>query len=1371
MILLKYLLIKIYLIMKKKQFIFVCLLFSIVSLNSQTQGLQSAALLAACQSYPSNTIYTPMSYFTFDKPSPNAYDDCMPGMPGAVIPAGGSVFQIQQNALVGNCLRIFPGAGSWQAYFPNILYSLNNEYLTNNSRGFTYEFVFRINADYFSSFAVWLKGSNRISISDEDIAGQLLAEDGSNPPFLMTLYSKLIGNGKLSTNYFLDKQWHHIAYTFDGNFGTYRIWIDGEIITPLDYVPPPSYQPLVPREMPAVVNYPSLTIVGLGSGGSIDFDEMAFYTDALPDNMIYQHYLNVMQQNQHYDALYNPAIIAPPPVDPTLANYDPLDFAPNHPFIAGIPQTLDATNSNNNAIPAVSQQLEKFPLPRYKKNHGLNKNINWMDNEYLGRVGGFRNGPHDIRVQTELATNWNYMFNLNPNAAFSSIYQHDLNAFANTHPQFKYSVLTNMNFIKIGEPADALGAYPCNPSLYGYFAPNNINETYFQNLGHAMNSKLAINVLNNTIQPLTAPIDYISENGFESPLFSMNAGGCPYNDPNAIATHNLWPNTFPTYFEYYGYSRARLEKAYRDELITNSAPSFPQLQNTKFSKYLVSSVYEDSYFENYSQHRFLQTPFVHNGNINYYSTPPFYIRATYEWKQPQGGTNWGVRQIIANPFNGGSSGRKYEIAIGDSLFAPFISAGWTDESRNVRPGQWLGLLKILGLVGADYYHTGYFNVTSGNLFTTGTTFPVDPKLWCYQAVMPSYAQGITSRYEKYLHNSSIHEFSYAGSSFFMVRKASGQNKYLVYGTQQQYSNIIGNAPISTQYKIDVPTKPDIDGLKFEIRRQGSTYIYDNSNASAPIFYQLDKWHESTHPSYWTSDFNFEAEVNDNVNNFNYNLVTQRPTGVAPKDFTIYDTYIAFAASDPKADYIFAPRTNNSNYQVWLRLRKNVSSTGSTGVRVYLDGNLLYTMACISNTNWQWYGFDGCTLQKMLLNNVSNTEHVVSVEPIGVGLEFDQLSLKTNLNSSIGVPLACNTCTPTANNKSICYNTKASLTANGSTACKSANTVKWFSDVQLQNQVGTGLSYTTPVLTATTTYYLAFFSGTCHGPSVPVTVTVNPLPIVNAGPDIYTCSDGTLINLTPSPVGGTWTANPYLTGNVFNKALVPSTVIVSNLTYNYTDPVTTCTNADLMSIYIVNNANFSSSIIGPASICSNSSGTYNLTTTNATLQNIMANANLQWQLVNVGTQPVTMVGNSVTNPAVLSTGILANGSIANLRVNYSCNNVIYTVGSKNITKKTTGCSFPRLSNTNSNDLSSAKIDASVIVMPNPNDGQFGVKFNNPNFDKCSLVLKNVFDQIIIRKDDIDTSIKHEFKIDVASGIYFLSVIVDDKIVNTVKVIKE
>src|SRR6185295_18320158 len=78
-------------------------------------------------------------------------------------------------------------------------------------------------------------------------------------------------------------------------------------------------------------------------------------------------------------------------------------------------------------------------------------------------------------------------------------------------------------------------------------------------------------------------------------------------------------------------------------------------------------------------------------------------------------------------------------------------------------------------------------------------------------------------------------------------------------------------------------------LKFKVRRQGSTYIYDNSNASAPIFYQLDGWHESSHPYYWSKDFNIESELYDNASAA-VKIKTDRATGAAAKDFRNSTSY-------------------------------------------------------------------------------------------------------------------------------------------------------------------------------------------------------------------------------------------------------------------------------------------------------------------------------------------------------------------------------------------------------------------------------------------------------------------------------------------------
>ena len=55
-------------------------------------------------------------------------------------------------------------------------------------------------------------------------------------------------------------------------------------------------------------------------------------------------------------------------------------------------------------------------------------------------------------------------------------------------------------------------------------------------------------------------------------------------------------------------------------------------------------------------------------------------------------------------------------------------------------------------------------------------------------------------------------------------------------------------------------------LNFTVRRQGSVYLYTPSSATGltaaapPSFVQLDGWHEHTHFSWWSSDFQIEAEL-------------------------------------------------------------------------------------------------------------------------------------------------------------------------------------------------------------------------------------------------------------------------------------------------------------------------------------------------------------------------------------------------------------------------------------------------------------------------------------------------------------------------------
>ncbi|MBE2206966.1 MAG: hypothetical protein IAE84_05240, partial [Saprospiraceae bacterium] len=91
--------------------------------------------------------------------------------------------------------------------------------------------------------------------------------------------------------------------------------------------------------------------------------------------------------------------------------------------------------------------------------------------------------------------------------------------------------------------------------------------------------------------------------------------------------------------------------------------------------------------------------------------------------------------------------------------------------------------------------------------------------------------------------------------------------------------------------------------------------------------------------------------------------------------------------------------------------------------------------------------------------------------------------------------------PTASGQTIPPNTSCTLTASG---C--AGTLRWYNAPSGGTQVGTGSPFVTPVLSATTTYYVECSSGSCASARTPVTVTVqNPPAMPSCGANTWNVS--------------------------------------------------------------------------------------------------------------------------------------------------------------------------------------------------------------------------------------------------------------------------
>jgi hypothetical protein len=293
----------------------------------------------------------------------------------------------------------------------------------------------------------------------------------------------------------------------------------------------------------------------------------------------------------------------------------------------------------------------------------------------------------------------------------------------------------------------------------------------------------------------------------------------------------------------------------------------------------------------------------------------------------------------------------------------------------------------MAMVGAEFFFPAFFNIA---------TPYANPASYAWQAVMPAIAQGVTSRYEDLFRNGSVMNGDIPsdyvnpvlpGYTFktgdlrklIVIRKSNTVNRYAITGTVQPNNSMIGGAELVSNASITL----DGQNVKFKVRRQGSTYIYDNTNPSAPVFYQLDEWHENKHPYKWTKDFNIEAELFDNTNS-NAVVKTFVPAGTPAGDFTNFTSAVTFS-SVSSVVYNFTPRgTSTSTYYLWVRMRSRDGST--TGLTTQLDNNSTQVMDCVRDTNWTWYRINTSNQQNITYSSLSLQNHTLTLTPTNTKLE-------------------------------------------------------------------------------------------------------------------------------------------------------------------------------------------------------------------------------------------------------------------------------------------------------------------------------------------------------------------------------------------------
>ncbi len=808
----------------------------------------------------------------------------------------------------------------------------------------------------------WTQDNSMIfRLSNRQMSFQTRTKDGSGDFLKDNWLIPFSGNGVESFSNLMDNRWHQLLLQYNSRTGEKSVYIDGQ--------KPDSWT--------------KSTEIKRRICGAIPCNSSLQFNHARRTNQIYQGDLALINVYNQYISpaiardLYNREVTAfngqrtSPVRSRNLAESAPFDLREFAQVQAGKPQ-------------AAAAQLSNFQLPRYLPGHGLLPNFNWIDPVYMSGYTITDNNARTsaarmVKMSEELWTNWHYTLTISTNLGYKLKNERRdehikaLIHLANQHPELPVSLITMWINVKPkslngGLPGPNISQRQFDTDYYLRQSNGRYLKTNGVSSSPALFSPLAPKSLwsddgaNQQIlcayilDKLTRPVEFVNENGEVQP-WPME-GEVLKKDP--AVREDFESSGIATWEEYTSVWKTGMRSAYRDGYMNH-----PKLRSAHYSWYAIDGgPYNRDRFE-WETARTAMRPI----NGQYYSTPNFYVRTPDNWEKWKG--PWRGWEWI-------SISRKVELASGDELFSPFVAAGWNKNPEvNVRPSQWLGLLKCLGVVGAEFYYPSVFNQNSVS------NFP-NPDHYIWQAAMPAYAQAVTSRYEEILRdgsllldNEGVPLTEYACSDprvLFTARKHQSREEYILCGTIQPISNVPGNVPD------DIVAKVVVDNMKIRlpVRRQGSVYHLNMENPSTPIIRQLDKWHESGHPSWWSENFFFEAEVADFVQD-----CRTRTEGVNDLDLSDFTTYIQPDGEDPCVKYHFTPR-EEADFKLEIRAR---GGSRQASIQVMIDDRVVGTISIPAGNNWQTVNISNSKLK-----NLSASNHVLSLRLTGSDLAVDTVEL-------------------------------------------------------------------------------------------------------------------------------------------------------------------------------------------------------------------------------------------------------------------------------------------------------------------------------------------------------------------------------------------
>lgn len=848
---------------------------------------------------------------------------------------------------------------------------------------FTFEFLWKpghyahncyFGYAYSSEFTV---GINLLPVYTDAIPEIYFTTNTGSPNQTRTLTVQLNGVGRKSARWILDGAFHHFVFKYNASTGLKQIFIDGESPAGFNETVPVGNLNSFDSNHSIWMNSTVWYIKNYGT-----FDNLAIYNTNIPDQQVYQDFLD-FQAGNNYSFTSN-ATVAPTSVITSALSIQ--DFVPGTTLNAG--QVVTPCPTCKTPL----EQLREYPLARYKiSSVNMLKNFQWFDPTYL--AGGGQVGQNAASVaqyvaqQTELYNNWNYYLMVNGNVQqgvnYSAITTQFFPAGANlakNNPKWKTSAIT----FRLQGTGAKIWDINLSPDHYLSNGTNFVNQS-------------CINDGSKLWSPCSNSLDYRQDGqDMKAGLAALVAAIAPNKlsiinenaeylqvpgdlscDPRLSAAASAAGLSIGQFYGKRAFDVSTV--GYKNDFMI-----LPQLKSTWFTEYAIDGKVDQDgnldYRIDYTYRRRINSAI--NGRI--YSTPDVYYRWPYNYRNWSGAWH-GWQWVVAC--------RGLELSYGDRL-SPFISAGWAKvEEENMRPAQYLGNCKLLAAVGAEFFYAGFFNLN--------VPFQ-DPRNWCWQIAIPSYVQGCVSRYWDVFTNGHVLDGDYPrdytntpykpGYTYYnadprkliVVRKHDTKNKYAITAMLNPVTNEVGQVEDESASTIYLGA----DTLTFNVRRNGSIYVYDKT-FNPPVFYQVDGWHEYTHPSRWTTDFRMEAENWDNTDDSVRFRLTSGNTG---KNYTSFTTVAGTVAPKWPLRYDFQPRGQvNQTYYVHIKAATNVP--GTIRLKVTLDDGTAQFVD-ITGTTLTWYKIK-TTGGALSFSNVTPAKHSLKIYQQTLGMRIDKLALTTD----------------------------------------------------------------------------------------------------------------------------------------------------------------------------------------------------------------------------------------------------------------------------------------------------------------------------------------------------------------------------------------